>query len=115
MFRFLMSLSLSSVVVLALAAGAEAKGPSSGSKSGSHHSMSHNFKYGKDNFRYSHCYWNSRYGCYCYTCPYDTCDYYWCERVGYYVPVTYIEELPPVVIKVQPRVVVETPTVVVRP
>jgi hypothetical protein len=116
MFRILMSLSLSTVFVLALTGAAEAKG----NHSGPHHNEIHGSMHSKD-FHWNYRYWNSRYGCYFYTCPGNSYQYYWYETEQCYVPVTYIEELPPVVITIQPRpivkvvparVVVETPTVV---
>src|SRR5262249_40870087 len=45
---------------------------------------------------WSHCYWNSKYGCYYYWCPALSCYYYWYAPADCYYPVTYIIQAVPV-------------------
>lgn len=47
------------------------------------------FYRGHNHHHWSHRYWNDRYGCYCYFCPYTSCYYYWCAPDNCYYPVTY--------------------------
>jgi|GEM_PF-2586071 len=57
---------------------------------------------GRDHYHWSKFYWNSKYGCYFYFCPYTSCYYYWYEPSGRYYPVRYIEYATPMVLP-EPR------------
>jgi hypothetical protein len=111
MKRFFLSLAaivLGLVITNAVQAG---KPGSSGKSQGSHvnhvnsssHSNhnshnSHNKSFTKDNFKYTHYSWCSKFGCYCYWCPSAYCYYYWCAPRCCYLPVSYIEIYPPQVV-----------------
>jgi len=104
MSRFVLSLAAGFIAALSIAAPTMAGNPGSGP---SHGSSMHHTGVSKDHFHYSSRYWNSKYGCYFYSCPGTSYDYYWCETHTCYYPVTYIEYLPPKVITVEPPPVVK--------
>ena len=71
----------------------EAKGsPSSGNHQGN---VSHS--YPSTHRNWSHTNWNSRYGCYFYTCPRTFCQYYWYAPSCCYYPIAYVAQFPPTV------------------
>jgi hypothetical protein len=57
----------------------------------------------KDNFKYSHYCWSSKFGCYFYW--YQDCYYFWCAPRSCYLPISYVETYPPT------QVVATTPAI----
>jgi hypothetical protein len=111
MKRFIISL-FAIGLGLAITGAAQAKPPSGGNKSGNiskttpvnHTNMHTSFKsFTKDNFKYSHYCWSSKFHCNFYW--YLDCYYYWCAPRCCYLPITYIEAYPPT------QVVATTPVI----
>lgn len=71
--------------------------------------FSHGYSFSARNFYYSSRCWSSRYGCYCYWCPYVNSWYYWCGGQSCYYPISYITVAPPTVVVTPPTVAVTTP------
>src|SRR5262249_27237837 len=67
------------------------------------------------NFYWNSRYWSSRYGCYCYWCPYVNSWYYWCAPQSCYYPISYITVVPPTVTVAPSTVTVAPATVAVTP
>jgi hypothetical protein len=71
--------------------------------------FSHGYYFGRNNFYWNSRCWSSRYGCYCYWCPYVNCWYYWCAPQCCYYPISYVTIAPPTVVVTTPSVTVATP------
>jgi hypothetical protein len=59
--------------------------------------FSHGYSFSARNFYWNSRSWSSRYGCYCYWCPYVNSWYYWYAPQSSYYPISYITTAPPVV------------------
>lgn len=60
--------------------------------------FSHGYYFRSNNFYWNTRRWSSRYGCYCYWCPYVNSWYYWSPTQSYYYPLSYITIAPPTVV-----------------
>ena len=126
MSRFLLS-AVAGVLSLALTSPAHAHGPSHGgggarptftshnrsSFNSTHRQsfvqrygrrMSHGYSFNARNFYWNSRRWSSRYGCYCYWCPYVNSWYYWSASQASYYPLSYITVVPPTVVVPTPGI-----------
>ena len=71
--------------------------------------FSHGYYFSSKNFYYNTRRWSSRYGCYCYWCPYVNSWYYWSPAQTCYYPLSYITVAPPTVVVAPATVTVAAP------
>jgi hypothetical protein len=114
MSRFLLSV-VAGVLTLALASPAHAHGHAGAVRStfsspnrSAFHSLNtrsfaqtygrridHGYAFSARNFYWNRRYWSSRYGRYCYWCPYVNSWYYWNAAQASYYPLSYLSGVPP--------------------